>query len=324
MEQATNIPPHAAPLYNRFLQIGRSGKNNWWRYVLGIVIVSAFYIVGEIPLAKMAVSSALKHGHTLAEILDNQEKIIDPAFTGLNSNVELILELLIFFFAMAGLWIVVRFLHSKKFTSIITSASRIRWKRFAFAFLIWMIFGFAGQYISMLVYPGNYKVCFHLQPFLLTLLIGVLMLPVQTWFEEYFFRGYLLQSIGTITKSAIIPVFITGFLFMLVHMTNPEVKAYGALTMFPAYLLPGIFFALFATLDEGLESTMGIHFANNLFGTIGVTSSASAIQANTIWTAEKMYPVSDNIFLFAQLLLLFFILMKVNKWELKKLYRKYQ
>ncbi|HTL82279.1 MAG TPA: hypothetical protein VL651_11265, partial [Bacteroidia bacterium] len=78
---------------------------------------------------------------------------------------------------------------------------------------------------------------------------------------------------------------------------------------------------MFAAMDEGLESVMGIHFANNLFGTIGVTSASSAIQASTIWTADKMFPTSDNISLFVQLLLLFVILKKLNNWKIDKLYR---
>lgn len=307
------------PLFNNFLQRGREGKNDWWRYLLGLIIVIAFYIIGQIPLTIYGLAKAKANGHSVAEILENQQRILDPEWIGAPKEMIFILEMLMFVFAMFGLWIVVRFLHKKAFASIITSVQKIRWKRFGVSALIWMILCFGGQAISLLMYPENYHFVFQTDKFLLTLLIGILFLPVQTWWEEFFMRGYLFQWIGMATKKAIWPVLITGFIFGMMHMMNPEVQAYGVVSMFPAYFLPGIFLGLMAAFDEGLESAMGMHFANNLFGTIGVTSASSAIQANTIWMADEMKPMADNITLLVSFLVLIALLYKINKWDIKKL-----
>lgn len=309
------------PLFNNFLQRGREGKSDWWRYLLGLIIVIVFYVIGQIPLTIYGVAKAKANGHSIGEIMQNQQKVIDPNWIGAPKEMVFALEMLMFVFAMTGLWIVVRFLHQKKFISIITSVQKIRWKRFAISAFVWMLICFASQFISLMMYPENYKFVFNAGPFLITLLIGLIFLPVQTWWEEFFMRGYLFQWIGMRTKKAIWPILITGTAFGLMHLANPEVKAYGVASMLPAYLLPGIFLGIMAALDEGLESAMGMHFANNLFGTIGVTSSASAIQANTIWAANEMKPSADNLSLLIGFLILLAILYKTNKWDIQKLYR---
>ncbi len=310
------------PLFNSFLEIGRTGKNQAWRYLVGIiiVIVGGYFLIGQVPLTIVALW-AISKGYVNKFDPDLNTKILNPEIIHVDANLFLILELFIFVAAMFALWIVITKLHRKKFTSVITSAPKIRWKRFAITAFSWMILCFVGQLISMKMYPDNYSVVFNLKPFLLTLLIAVIFLPIQTWWEEFFFRGYIFQGIGLLTKNAILPILITGFLFAGIHMFNPEVSAYGVMAMFPAYLIPGICLAIMASLDEGLESAMGMHFANNLFGTFAVTSSSSAIQANTIWLAKGMNPVADNITLLVSFLILLTLLSFTNKWDFSKLYR---
>lgn len=308
-------------LFNRFLEKSREGKNDGWRYFIGAIVVIVFYFIGQLPLVIYALAKAKRNGHSLKEILNNQEKLLDPEWIGSSKEMVLSLEMVMFIAAMIGLWIVVRFLHGKNFRSIITSASSIRWKRFFISAATWTLLSFAGMFVSIAMYPGNFHVVFQAGPFLASLALGLIFLPIQTWWEEFFFRGYMLQGIGQRTKTAFWPVIITGLLFGGMHMFNPEVAKYGVGPMLPAYVLPGIFLGIMAALDEGLESAMGMHFANNLFGTVGVTSSASAIQANTIWVADEMNPMADNITLFISFLLLLAVLYKTNKWDFGKLFR---
>jgi membrane protease YdiL (CAAX protease family) len=326
MENYNSFPPapenSPAPLQNKFLEIGRSGKNQWWRYLVGVIIVmiGGYVIIGQIPISALAIwAISKKYINPLDP--DVETKILNPAVMHVDANLLFMTELFIFVGAMFALWLTVRFLHRKKFLSIITSAPKIRWKRFAISAAIWMILSFIGQFISMSMYPDNYVMVFNLKPFLITILIALIFLPIQTWFEEFFFRGYIFQGIGIKTKTAIVPIIITGLLFAGAHMFNPEVQAYGIAAMLPAYLLPGIFLAMMAALDEGLESAMGMHFANNFFGTFAVTTSSSAIQANTIWVAKEMNPGADNLTLLISFFILMAILAKTNKWDFSKLYR---
>ena len=308
------------PLENKFLEIGRTGKNDWWRYLVGIIIVfiGGYSLIGQIPIFCLALWGMGK-GYINIDDPKLESKLLNPAMMHINPNLMLLIELFIFVGAMFALWFVIKFIHQKKFISIITSAPKIRWKRFAISAGTWMVLCLISQFVSMCIYPENFKIVFNLQPFLLTLLIAILLLPIQTWWEEFFFRGYLFQGIGIITKSPIIPILITGTIFGLMHMANPEVQKYGIAAMLPSYILPGLFLGIMVTLDEGMESAMGMHFANNLFGTVVVTSSSSVIQANTIWVAKEINPGPDNISLFVLFIVLISVLWQTNKWNIKKL-----
>jgi uncharacterized protein len=311
---------HYTPLENKFLEVGRTGKNEWWRYLVGIIIVfiGGYSLVGQIPILCLAFWGMGK-GYINIDDPKLESKLLNPATMHINPNLMLLIELFIFVGAMFALWFVIKFIHQKKFISIITSAPKIRWKRFAISAGTWIVLCLIGQFVSMCIYPENFTIVFNLQPFLITLLIAILLLPIQTWWEEFFFRGYLFQGIGLITKSPIIPILVTGTIFGLMHMANPEVQKYGIATMLPSYILPGLFLAIMVTLDEGMESAMGMHFANNLFGTVVVTSSSSVIQANTIWVAKEMNPGVDNISLFFLFIVLIAVLWKTNNWDIKKL-----
>ncbi|HLG03561.1 MAG TPA: CPBP family intramembrane glutamic endopeptidase [Bacteroidia bacterium] len=315
-------PAPSEPLHNRFLEAGREGKNEWWRYLIGILIVflAGYSIVGQIPLLAMALYGH-KQGYISIYDEDIASKLLNPRIMHLDPNLVFVVSMFIFVAAMFALWITVRFLHKKRFLSIITSGPRIRWNRFLLSAGIWLILSAAGLYVSMQMDPDNFVFVFNPVPFFITVILALLLLPIQTWWEEFFIRGYIFQGIGLATKTPAIPILITATLFGIVHMMNPEVAKYGVASMLPAYLAPGLFLAMMVALDEGLESAMGMHLVNNLFGTVAVTSSSSAIQANTIWVAKEMDPATDNIGLIGSFLILMLILGIVNKWDIKKLYR---
>ncbi len=290
-----------------------------WKYVLGFVIVFVGYFVGQVPFAIYAISVAEDHGHSLREITENSEKLTDPKWTGGSIEMTFITVMLMFVCSMILLWVVVKFIHKRPFQSIITASARIRWKRMWFSFALWMILSILTLVIAIALYPAHFTFQFQAQPFLISLVLGLLFFPVQTWLEEFLFRGYLMQGIGQVTRTAFLPILITGTLFGLIHLMNPEAQAYGMLTVLPQYILPGIFLGMVACLDEGLEVAMGYHFANNLFGTVAVTSSSSAIQLNAIYNSKGVLSGFDNVALLLQCLVFLAICWWLYKWNYKKI-----
>lgn len=311
----------STPLYNRFLEAGRQGLNDGWRYILGFFITVAGYFVGSLPLV-LVIRMAMNRGALSPFDPDLDTKMMDPNVIGVSSNMLLFLELLIFVGAMIALWLAVTKLHRKPFTSIITSAPRIRWKRFFTSFGLMMIVQ-CVLLIIMLRSAGDSIVnVFDWKPFLGTLVICLLFLPVQTWWEEFFLRGYALQGIGIGTRSAWAPLLITSVVFGLLHMFNPEVKANGAAVMLPQYIMPGLVMGLMTVLDEGQELAMGFHLANNLFGAVMITSAHSAIRANTIFFAKVENPTADLISGLILNLVFIGIFWLMYRWDIQKLYRK--
>ncbi|HEU4718569.1 MAG TPA: CPBP family glutamic-type intramembrane protease [Bacteroidia bacterium] len=319
-------PPGPQPLYNRFLQAGREGKNQWWRYIVGIVLtfIAGYSLIGAVPVLLLVLRGVLKGYFTLGQLQGNSQAVENPAFLHVSSNTLLASLLFIFVAAMFFLWIAVRFVHKKRFLSIINyEGNRFDYRRFFVAAGIWTVISIVAFAISYISDPGNFQLVFRPGPFTGTLLICLVMLPVQTGWEELFLRGYIMQGLGLWMKKPVWPLLITAVIFGLLHMQNEEVKANGALAMFPSYFLPGLVFGMIALLDERLELAMGLHFANNLFGILTVTSPDMSIQANAIWKVSTIGNPSDIIGGALSLFLVLGILWRMYKWNAQKLLRAY-
>jgi membrane protease YdiL (CAAX protease family) len=65
--------------------------------------------------------------------------------------------------------------------------------------------------------PEHYQDNFNLQPFLILCVIAVILVPLQTSFEEYFFRGYLMQGIGVWSENKRFP-FV--FCYLVIAITS--------------------------------------------------------------------------------------------------------
>lgn len=88
----------------------------------------------------------------------------------------------------------------------------------------------------------------------------VLVVPFQSAAEEYLFRGYLLQLVGTWTRFAVVGVLVTTPLFVAGHLYD----VWGLLDVG----LFGLTAAVLTIRTGGLEAAIAAHAANNvlLFG----------------------------------------------------------
>lgn len=82
--------------------------------------------------------------------------------------------------------------------------------------------------------------------------------PLQAAAEEVFFRGYLLQALGSATGKAWIGIIGSALVFALLHgVQNPA--------LFANRLAFGVLAGWLVWRTGGLEAAIGVHVANNLF-----------------------------------------------------------
>lgn len=175
----------------------------------------------------------------------------------------------------------VKFIHGQSIRSLTTSRTKIDWKRVFFSFAVWGAFTVMTTLIVYFLSPESFVVNFDPVKFLPFLILAILLIPLQTSFEEYFFRGYLMQGIGVLTKSRLIPLLFTSVSFGLMHIANPEVGKLGMIIMV-YYIGTGFFLGIITLMDEGLELALGFHAANNLVGALLVTADWTAFQTHSI------------------------------------------
>ncbi|TRZ45400.1 CPBP family intramembrane glutamic endopeptidase [Robertkochia solimangrovi] len=212
------------------------------------------------------------------------------------------------------LW--VKFIHKQSIRSLTTSRKKVDWKRIFFAFSLWGIITSGLIFLDYYLNPEDYVWNFQLEPFLWLLLIGVALIPLQTSFEEYLFRGYLMQGIGVNYKSKLFPLIFTSVLFGMMHIGNPEVAklGYGILVY---YIGTGFFLGIITLMDEGLELALGFHAANNLISALLLTAQWTAFQTPSVLKdvskPEMGYDVLVPVFVVFPLLILIFA--KKYRWS---------
>ena len=179
------------------------------------------------------------------------------------------------------IWFWVKFVHCQSITSLTTSRKSIDWSRIFFSFGLWTFVSLVLTGIGYYFAPENFVMNFNLVPFLIFFFMAIILLPLQTSFEEYLFRGYILQGLGIITNSRLIAFLTTSILFGLMHWANPEVEKLGPIMMV-YYIGTGFLLGIMTLMDEGLELALGFHAANNLIGALLVTSDWGALQTNSV------------------------------------------
>jgi membrane protease YdiL (CAAX protease family) len=146
--------------------------------------------------------------------------------------------------------------------------------------------------------------------------ISFFIIPLQTTFEELFFRGYLIQSLGRRFKAPLFPMLLSGVIFGVMHYSNPEVKVLGT-GILGYYILTGIFTSFMAVIDEGVELGIGFHAGNNIFGCLIVTNKWQVFQTDALWM--DMSKPAIGLDLIITLLVFFplmlFIFSKKYKWK---------
>jgi hypothetical protein len=284
------------PFDNLYLNAGVvSGFNKAWMYVLTITFALIGYFLYQSVIAFPLMTRLLHNGISEDAIRSNPNILFDSVALRMEPNEILLLELGMFVFAFIGLWLGLRYFHQKSLRTVLTGYENFRFRRFWFAFLIWAALLVVYSVVSYLLYPNDYKFTFDALGWAGSAMIMFLLMPIQTGFEEIFFRGYTVQGLAQVFKNGIVPMIIMSLLFAFAHMSNPEVEKYGIGIMFTYYTLFALFLGFLTLLDEGIELAFGIHFANNIISSLMVTSSDSVLKTNSILETATINPVVELV-----------------------------
>ena len=287
-------------------------KHDVWRYVVGIIIIFliGWQLLGTIPLT---IVSFLEAG-SLSEFLSAGEESSFASLFPPKSNLYLLLILLTFIGGFISLIFVIKYIHKQTLTQLTTSRKKIDWRRFFFGFGLIATLSIVTTVLDFYSNPENYVVQFELIPFLIMLVIVVTLIPIQTSFEEYFFRGYLMQGIGIAAKNKWVPLLITSVIFGGLHFFNPEVEKIGNIAMV-YYIGTGFFLGIITLMDEGMEISLGFHAGTNLIIALLVTSDWTVFQTNSI-----LLDLSDpgaGIEVVLPVFILYPILLAIMAWKYK-------
>ena len=222
-----------------FFSVTDVGRNGWWRYILGALLVKMVVLVASIVISTLMLQQSLG---TVSEFVA--------------THVDFMLLIL-------GTWMLHVFLHRRPWRSLITTRQAISWRRIFQGAAVWGVIMLCSVGIESVLFPGRYVWSFDAQRWLLFFMLALLLTPIQCAAEEVFFRGYLLQAFGLISR-------------------HPLVAAYFTM---------GLFLALVALRDARLELSIGAHTANNFFLIVFFGYEDSPLPTSAIFTTQTYDPV---------------------------------
>ncbi len=206
-------------------------------------------------------------------------------------------------------------IHKLPLLAVFTSRNAFDWKRFFIAFSWWSLMVLAVTGIELLLHK-NFQLVFNAQKFFTLCLLSIILLPLQTSSEELVFRGYILQGIKKRTGSILSSILISGCMFGMMHISNPEIAKIGYHILI-YYIIVGVVLGAIVYYDSGLELSLGFHAANNLITALLITADWQAFQTDAIIVDSN--PPGNGIFsmlLALSMLFAFFLLLnKKYKWK---------
>ncbi len=297
-----------------FLEQGVKPENKFWKYLIGSLIIITASFIGQIPFSVAVLYKSFRDKSVFPT--DNAEvmKMFEP-------NMTLFLVMISFAFAFAGIYLVIKYLHNQTLLSITTVRNKIDWSRIFFSFFLWSVFSILSFLVIYFRAPENFELNFKLIPFLILVVVGSVLIPIQTSTEEYVFRGYLMQGFANLALNKWFPLLMTSLIFGSMHIFNPEVAKMGYIIMF-YYIGTGLFLGVLALMDEGMELALGFHAANNLVGALLVTSDWSVFQTHSIFKdlsepSAGLDVILPVVVIYPILLLIFSKKYKWNNWKEK-------
>ncbi len=240
-----------------YLAYALRGRTSPWRYLVGCLAALALAVLGVVALAVLQLLHLLPADFANGLQDPGQPAKFYPATAA-------VFGLLLLGFVGAAKWV-----HGKRFTDVVGAW---RWRAFGQGLAIWIPVLLASALVDALIAPAGFTVTANAQtPKLAVLALGGL--AIQTFAEEFVFRGYLTQGLLAATRRTVPAALISGVLFGAMHIPNGLPQAVSA-TVF------GIVLAAIAIRTGGIAFTFGLHLANNLFGAVVVVSSGDAFRGS--------------------------------------------
>ena len=238
-----------------FLDNAHQGKNDWWRYLLNSITT---WLGPFILILLMLIPFIILNHPTDMSI--NPEKVTEenPLLLIVFLGIYYTLSFLIFFGFS-------RFIHHKTILNMINTASRIKWMQIFKGAGLWSLILGTAVLVDVLINPSPIKLSLDL-PFLTLLILSLIIFSIQASFEEIFFRGYLMQGIGLLTRKPFLPIFFTSVIFAIGHFWNGETLTTSLAAVFNMFIF-GMVLGIITLGENSLETAIGAHIANNILVT---------------------------------------------------------
>ncbi len=299
-----------------FLDNADHGKNKWWRYLITIIVsMLGAAVVAGLILALFIIIYFLSSNFL--------EFNLNFSLLEIQSNSLFILIMVAIYYILSYLLFYICFivLHHRKFISLINIMDSVRWRNILKGLILWMIILLIFILPTLIFAPNEYRFTFNPQNYLILLLLSLITFPIQASFEEIFFRGYLLQAFGRISKKPLVPLILSSLFFGLLHYFNSSDPSTSFFIVGYTFIL-GMMLGVIVLGENGIETAIGVHISNNMFVSLFFNSSDSGLgDLPSLFTSTTTDLTSSIPFIIIAALLMIGILFWNKKENLYPIFR---
>lgn len=235
--------------------LARRSAPGWWRTPLGTVVI----VVGTLGVATVLHAVALTAGQVADLPRDGEGMPVLPPLA------ETVLALAGIAVALPVVLLTARLMQRRPAGTLSSVLGRVRWRWLGWCLpiaLATIALTFVVSFPLATLLPGasdeaTGDAWVGLGSFLGVMLAMVLIVPVQAAAEEYVFRGWLLQSVGALTRRLWPAILVQAVLFAAVH-------GWGTPWGFVDLVIWAGFMGWLTVRTGGLEASVALHTANNL------------------------------------------------------------
>lgn len=298
--------PHAAyaapPAGATYPLLLRGESYLWWRSLGGVLLAPMLWLVLGGVAATVVLGVAWYAGHREltyeAFVAGAQQFRLWEGMLSAHLQIALLIPITV---------LMVRYVHSVRPGFLWSVEGRPRWRFLAASFGI--AIGVFTVYVATLPlrgHPLHWQPQEGLWPFLVVI---VLVGPLQAAAEEFFFRGYLLQGLGSLVSNPWFGVVASALVFALFHGTSQNAALFASRFAF------GLVVGGLVLWTGGLEAAIAAHVVNNAFAFVlaGLTSSVASARALTEVTWAQAFNDVVTYAIFTVLALGLAVLMKVRR-----------
>ena len=236
----------------------RTWSYAWWRPAVGIVLLAAGMLL-VLPLLMMPVL-------IVGVLIEGGEEDFLDAFFRAGTFQELTPSGLLYLNLTLGAlilwtWGLVRVLHQMRPRWLTSGVPKMRWGFFGICLGL-SVLALAAQFGVSLLLPesANPDVAAGTNEVSTTLVvlavIVLLTTPFQAAGEEYAFRGYLFQAVGSLTMNKWVAIIVTATLFAMAH-------GFQNFPLFFDRFMFGVISGWLVVRTGGLEAAIAMHVLNN-------------------------------------------------------------
>jgi membrane protease YdiL (CAAX protease family) len=272
----------------------RTARYGWWQPTTGLfaALVAFLLLAPAVGQAVAAAAVAVHHDGSFNAAMNRTIDLKPVTWQGL-----LYLNSLLAWLVVA-MWAIVRFVHGVSGRYLVSVRPGPRWRFF------WSCFGLAlvaiGAQLLLGLAIGGSANSLDGSPNKLTgslvamMVVVLVSTPFQAMGEEFFFRGYLMQAFGALTRNPTIAVLLTSSLFALAHGTQN-------LPLFLDRFSFGLMAGYAVVRTGGLEAGIALHVWNNLvaFGlALGIGSIDDTLHVSEVdWSNLPLSLAQNGIYL---------------------------